>query len=64
MSARVVDYAVVSEHDQHGLVSAVNELIKAGFEPIGGIAVVAPVLNGDTVAPLFVQALVKKSEEN
>ena len=60
MSERVVDYAVVSESDQKRLVSAVNELIKAGYEPLGGIAVVAP---GDVVYLQYIQSLVKKSED-
>lgn len=60
MNGKIIDYTVVSEHDSHVLVASVRDLIKQGYEPIGGIQVVAPVINGGEVAPLFAQALVRK----
>ena len=60
MNGKTTDYTVASEHDCGALISKVNDLIKEGFEPLGGIQMVAPVLNGDEVAPLYAQAMVKK----
>lgn len=59
MDGKVTDYAVVSEHDSGALETKVCDLIKKGYEPIGGVQVVAPVLDG-VVAPLFAQAMVRK----
>lgn len=60
MNGKTTDYTVVSEHDCGSLVARVCDLLKKGFEPLGGIQVVAPVLNGDQVTPLFAQAMIKK----
>jgi hypothetical protein len=60
MNGRIIDYTVVSEHDRFALIANVCDQIKKGFEPFGGVQVVAPVLNGDEVAPLFAQAMVKR----
>ena len=60
MNGKPTDYTVVSEHNCDVLIAKVRDLIKEGFEPLGGIQVVAPVLNGGEVAPAYAQALVKK----
>lgn len=60
MNGKITDYTVISEHDRGALVTAVCDLIKKGYEPVGGVQVVAPVLNGNEVAPLFAQAMVRK----
>jgi hypothetical protein len=60
MAENVIDYTVVSEHESGALVAKVCDLLKEGYEPLGGVQVVAPVLNGDEVAPLFAQAMIRK----
>lgn len=60
MNGKITDYKVVSEHDSDSLAAKVCDLLKQGYEPIGGVQIVAPVLNGGEVAPLFAQAMVRK----
>ena len=50
-------YVLVTEHDPNALQSEVNRLAAEGYTPLGGVAVVAPVLNADEVAPLYAQAV-------
>jgi hypothetical protein len=59
MKGKITDYTIVSEHDHLTLIDKVREQIKSGFEPLGGIQVVAPVLDG-AVAPLYAQAMIKR----
>ena len=56
----MADYTVVFEHDIADLIQKVRDLLGQGYEPLDGVQVVAPVLNGDDVAPLFVQTLTRK----
>jgi len=53
-----MEYTVVEEHDRDELVRKVENLIKQGWKPLGGIAVstVAPVLGYH----IFCQALIKE----
>jgi hypothetical protein len=55
----VVDYCVISEHDDAALVKRVQQLLTEGWTPQGDLSVVAPVLDG-VVAPLYSQAMVKR----
>ena len=53
-----MEYRVVSDNQLDKMVSDVNRLISEGWEPLGGLHVVAPVIN-DGPAPLYSQAMVK-----
>jgi hypothetical protein len=50
----IVEYKVVSDNQLEKMVSEVNSLISEGWEPLGGLQVVAP-----GPAPLYSQAMVK-----
>lgn len=61
MEPKISDYTVVSEHNLQALIEGVRELLRSGYEPLGSIQMVAPVLNGDDVAPLYAQAMIKRT---
>jgi len=58
---RVVDYCVVAESQTETLEKKVRELLKDGWVPHGSLSVVAPVMGGDVVAPLYSQAMVRRA---
>ena len=60
METKVADYTVISEHQLQAVIQGVCELLKKGYEPLGSIQVVAPVVNGDDVSVLYVQSMVKR----
>jgi hypothetical protein len=60
MNTMTSDYTVVSEHDLQNLIEVVRKKLKEGYEPLDGVQVVAPALNGEQVAPLFLQTLIKR----
>jgi hypothetical protein len=60
MNSKIIDYTVVSNHDHHGLISQVCKLLKEGYEPLDGVQVVAPVLHGDEVAPVYLQTMIRR----
>jgi hypothetical protein len=57
MNSKVVGYQVVAEHDIGALNNSVEDLLKLGWQPLGGVAVVAPLVN-DSPAPLYAQSMV------
>jgi hypothetical protein len=59
----ITDYEVVCEHDICILQSKVKEKLLVGWQPFGSLQVSTPVLNGDNVAPLYSQAMVKVDSE-
>ena len=50
-------YKVVSSHDPGELEEAVNKLIAKGWQPLGSVQVVCPLVN-QSPAPAFYQAMV------
>jgi hypothetical protein len=60
MSAKISDYTIVSEHTTGALSQKVSELLKQGYEPLDGVQVVAPVPNGDEIAPLYLQTMIRR----
>ena len=60
MADKIVDYTVVESHDLGSLVTEVRGLLAKGFEPLGGIQVVAPVVEHAQVEPLYVQSMTKR----
>ena len=52
-----MQYTLLAEHNREELISKVTELIKQGWQPLGGIAVstVAPMLNNY----ILCQAMIK-----
>jgi hypothetical protein len=58
---KVIDYTVVSEHDLSTVIQKVLELLKQGFEPLDGIKLGTPVLNGDEVAPVYLQTMIRRA---
>ncbi len=53
-----MEYTVVEEHNREDLIRKVAELIRQGWQPLGGIAVstVAPILGNY----IFCQAMIKE----
>ncbi len=60
MTQSISDYTVESEHSNAQLETKVRARLKEGWEPLGGVQVVAPGLNGAENALLYVQSLVKR----
>jgi hypothetical protein len=54
----IVEYMVASEHQLENMISVVNRLISEGWQPLGGLQVVVPVIEQGP-APLYSQAMVK-----
>ena len=54
-----VDYCVVTENEPEQLEKKVRVLLKDGWAPHGSLSVVAPVIGGEEVAPMYCQAMVK-----
>lgn len=61
MTKEIIDYELVSEHEQNSLKVKVKGLIGKGWQPYGDLQVSAPVVK-DMVAPLFTQVMVKVKE--
>lgn len=60
---KISDYALVTEPDPGSLSVVVQKLLREGYEPLGGICVVAPVVN-ESPAPLYAQAMIKRAASN
>ncbi len=61
MKSKVVGYQLVTEHEVGPLEHSVEALLKLGWQPLGGVAVVAPLVN-DSPAPLYAQAMVQLAD--
>ncbi len=61
MSSKIIDYTVVSAHDQYVLISEVCKLLKEGYEPLDGVQIATPVL-GEEVTPIYLQTMIRKAE--
>lgn len=57
MNTKIVEYLVVSKTSPRELQNAVNEYLREGWQPQGGIAVVADIANKD--GRFYFQALVR-----
>lgn len=51
-------YRILREHDADDLMREVESLCAEGWQPIGGVAVTAPVID-ESPAPLYAQAMIK-----
>ncbi len=60
MSAKAADYTIVSEHDLYVLISKVCELLKQGYEPLGGVQVVPPVSRDLEATSVYLQTMILK----
>lgn len=56
---KISEYNIVGSNSESDVVQNVDALIKKGWQPYGALQVVCPVLDGDTPAPAFYQAVVK-----
>ena len=54
--SEVNEYRIVSGSDANALAAEVTRLVREGWQPIGGLQVVCPVLPGGAV-PAFYQAM-------
>lgn len=55
---KIKEYMVLGTNDDGSLSAQVDSWIKKGWQPYGSLQVVCPVLNNDTPAPGFYQAMV------
>ena len=61
MNRKIIDYSYARSRDLSKLVEFVNEMIKDGYEPIGGIAIEHGGEEGYISAEKYCQAMVKYS---
>lgn len=60
MDSNKTEYVVVEAHRVTNLVDSVNEWLKIGFKPIGGVTVATTRVIGYGVETIYCQALIKE----